>query len=979
MQKLLTKDYQILYTPREDQYDEILQLASLNLNCKYVALSIKSENGFWLKSKIGFDFEEVSHDDSFWQYQSGDNSELLIIDDCTKVEGLKENPLVKSDPGVIFYAGSPILDNDNELLGVLSVFDIQHKTISEDQRKTLKILSRQVLRLLEAGKEEIRLAQTTTELQETKHQLKESEKYFKSLIDNAGDILYEISSAGKFIFVNQLFEKISGYTADEVIGKSYWEIVEKPYRSELQEFYSKQAKDLKSISYYEFPITSKSGKRCWIGQNVRMNFSGRKVVKTIVVARDISEQREVGRKLNKYKNGLRLINYIASNNQFSVDEQIDMALEVGRNYLSLDVGIIGQVKKDNFKLKYIRIDYTTTEIKLKEEYKLNKVFSDITFNKDDVVAYHNIGQSELKDHVCYLDTSIEAYIGIPFYVKGKKQGTISFFSLKPKSDPFDENEIDFIRLFSKWIGFTLERESTNKSMLSEQDMLRSFATFSPAAIAMFNTNMEYIAITDKWREYNGLGDLEIIGRNHYVVEGDVKEEWRPLHMKALQGEVIKVNHDTFFNWKKEKRQVKWEARPWYNNDNEIGGIIIFFEDITELTIKENELKQAKIAAEEASAAKDQFLSTMSHEIRTPLNAVIGASHLLLHESPREDQKENLFLMKNSGEHLLALVNDILDFNKIEEGQLKLENTTFDLTTLLDTARNTLRYLADDKNIELKWLIPEDLPDAVIGDPTRLSQIIINLMGNAIKFTSHGFVMLKVTLQKNLTKKARLLFEIKDSGIGISKEKQQSIFNTFTQADTDTTRKYGGSGLGLAITKKLLEMMDSRISVESELGVGSTFFFTVTLKKGNSEMLEKQISVSQSAIQGRPNKKILLVEDNEVNRILATKFLVKWGMQVESAENGLVCLDKIKSKDFDLILMDLQMPEMDGYEATKILRQSQDSYYKNIPIIALTAAALIEAQQKVKEVGMNDFVTKPFHPKEFRDKLEKHLKPSVEDK
>ena len=979
MQKLLIQDYQILYTPREDQYDEILQLASLNLNCKYVALSIKSENGFWLKSKIGFDFDEVAYKNSFWQYQSADESELLVIEDCSKVEGLKENPLVKTDPGVIFYAGSPILDTNSQLLGVLSVFDTQQKEIGDVQKKTLKILSKQVLRLLQAGKEEIRLAQTTNELNETKHQLKESEKYFKSLIDNAGDILYEISSAGKFIFVNQLFEKISGYSANEVIGKYYWEFVDKAYRSELQDFYSNQAKDLKNISYYEFPIISKSGKRCWIGQNVRMNFTDGKVVKTIAVARDISEQREVGRKLNKYKNGLRLINYIASNNQFSVDEQINMALEVGRNYLSLDVGIIGHVKKDNFKLKYIRIDYTTTEIKLKDEYKLNKVFSDITFNKDDVVAFHNIGQSELKDHVCYLETSIEAFIGIPYYVKGEKQGTISFFSLKPKSDPFDENEIDFIRLFSKWIGFTLEREYANKSMLSEQDMLRSFATFSPAAIAMFNTNMEYIAITDKWREHNGLGDLEIIGRNHYVVEGDVKEEWRPLHMKALQGEVIKVSHDTYLNWKKEKRHVKWEARPWFNNGNEIGGIIIFFEDITELTIKENELKQAKIAAEQASAAKDQFLSTMSHEIRTPLNAVIGASHLLLHESPREDQKENLYLMKNSGEHLLALVNDILDFNKIEEGQLKLENTNFNLATLLENTRNTLRYLADDKNIELKWQIPEDLPDALIGDPTRLSQIIINLMGNAIKFTSHGFVMLRVTILNNYTKKTRLRFEVVDSGIGISKEKQKSIFNTFTQADTDTTRKYGGSGLGLAITKKLLEMMSSKIAVESELGVGSTFHFIVTLKKGNSKMLEKQISVSQSAIYSDTNKKVLLVEDNEVNRILATKFLIKWGIQVESAENGLICLDKIKSKDFDLILMDLQMPEMDGYEATKILRQSKDYYYKNIPIIALTAAALIEAQQKVKEVGMNDFVTKPFHPKEFREKLVKHLKLSVKGK
>lgn len=979
MGKLSIQDYQILYTPREDQYDEILQLAALNLNCKYVALSIKSEDGFWLKSKIGFTFDEVSYNDSFWQYHTGGEDELLVIDDCRLIEGLKENPLVKEEPKVVFYAGSPILDIDGQLVGVLSVFDPKNRSIAEDHRKALKILSNQVLRLITAGKEEKRLADTTSELNETKHQLKESEKYYKSLIDNAGDIFYEICSSGKFIYVNQLFEKISGYSKEEVLGRYYWEVVDKPYVNELQEFYKKQAKDQKSISYYEFPILSKNGDRCWIGQNVKMNFIDGKPVKTIVVARDISEQREIGRKLNKYKNGLRLINYIASNNQFSVDEQIDMALEVGRNYLGLDVGLIGHIKEDNFKLKYVRIDYTTTEIKLKDEYKLNMVFSDITFKKDDVVALKNIGKSDLKDHTCYLETKIEAYIGIPYYVKGNKQGTISFFSLKPRENEFDENEIDFIRLFSKWIGFTLEREHNKKSMLSEQDMLRSFATFSPAAIAMFNTDMEYIAVTEKWRNDNGLANLDIIGRNHYLVEGDVKDDWQPLHLRALEGEVIKVDHDTYYNWKKEEKHVKWEARPWYNNDNEIGGIIIFTEDITELSIKENELKKAKVTAEKASAAKDQFLSTMSHEIRTPLNAVIGASHLLLYESPREDQKENLILLKNSGEHLLALVNDILDFNKIEEGQLKLEKVNFDLRNLLDTAKNTLRYHADDKNIELKWGVPDELPIAVLGDPTRLSQVIINLVGNAIKFTSIGHVSLEITILKNFPGKTKLHFEISDTGIGISKEKQHSIFNTFTQADTDTTRKYGGSGLGLAITKKLLEMMDSKIHVKSNLGEGSNFHFTVTFKKGSIDKLKNTLQIDKLKKIGNRPKKVLLVEDNDVNRILATKFLKKWGMIVESAENGLVCLEKMKSKDFDLILMDLQMPEMDGYEATKKLRGSGDKYYENIPIIALTAAAFIEAQQKVKEVGMDDFVTKPFHPKEFRDKMEKHLKIRVSDK
>ena len=981
MEKLSIQDYKSLHKPNEEQYQEILQLAALNLTCKYASLSIKTDHGFWLQAKIGFNFDEISDEDSFWRHNQGQQDELFIIEDARKVPGLADNPLVTQTPHIVFYAGSPIIDNKDQLLGVLSVLDNQHHTINREQEKVLKILSNQTLRLLVASEEEQKLARTTNELQETRNKLRESEKYYKSLIDNAGDLFYEISPFGKFIFVNQLFEKLTGYTKDEVVDNHFWDLVDQAYQPELKEFYRLQIKEKNSVSYYEFPIVGKHGKKYWLGQNVKMQFSDDgKLLKSIVVARDITEQKEVGRKLNKYRNGLRLLNYIASNSKFSVDEQIDMALEVGRNYLGLDVGIIGGIEEDVFQVKYSRIDYTTTEIRLKEKYRLSSVFSELAYNKNDVIALRHIGESHLKDHICYTQNKIESYIGIPYQLHGKKSGTISFFSLKPRLNQFDENEIDFIRLFSKWIGFTLEREISKKVLLSEQDMLKSFATFSPAAIAMLNRNMEYIAVTDKWRKDNGLGDLDIIGQNHYLVEGEHKPEWQNLHQRALAGEIIRVEDDSYHNWRKEKRHLKWEASPWYNNENEIGGIIIFTEDITALKLQENELKQAKITAEKASAAKDQFLSTMSHEIRTPLNAVIGASHLLLHENPRADQKENLALLKNSGEHLLALVNDILDFNKIEEGQLQLERTYFDLHKLLHNARNTLRYHADDKNIELRWNIVPDVPQVILGDPTRLSQILINLVGNAIKFTNRGHVELRISVEKNLPNKARLFFEVIDTGIGISEDKLKSIFNTFTQADADTTRKYGGSGLGLAITRKLLEMMNSRIFVESTQGKGSRFYFTTAFKKGKAavhlkpaKQLPKSLPVTETP------KKVLLEEDNEENRILATKFLRKWGLEVESAENGKVCLEKMKSRDIDLILMDLQMPEMDGYEATKHLRSSGDPYLEKIPIIALTAAALIEAQQMVKEVGMNDFVTKPFHPREFKEKLERHLNISVQEK
>ncbi len=326
--------------------------------------------------------------------------------------------------------------------------------------------------------------------------------------------------------------------------------------------------------------------------------------------------------------------------------------------------------------------------------------------------------------------------------------------------------------------------------------------------------------------------------------------------------------------------------------------------------------------------------------------MIGASHLLIDDNPRPDQLENLNLLRNSGEHLLALVNDILDFSKIEEGKLKIEKTFFDLKSQINNIYNTLKYQAEDKGISLEMIIPENLPKVVLGDPTRLNQILINLINNAIKFTDKGNVKLKLSLLEIERNQCVMLMEVIDTGIGIKAEKLKHIFNTFAQADEDTTRKYGGSGLGLSITKRLLELMGSQIRVESVPKVGSNFHFEMSFQIGEEQDLQPIICFGSSELDGNIQKKILLVEDHEVNKTLATKFLKKWGLEVDWAENGKVCLEKIASKSYDLILMDLQMPVMDGFKATEIIRSYEDSYFQEVPIVALTAAALLESLEKV---------------------------------
>ncbi len=812
---------------------------------------------------------------------------------------------------------------------------------------------------------------TNNRLKSTRNILSHHEQNYQSVLDSTGDMMFELDMNGKFIAINQLLKNALGYSEEEFADMHYTDLVPAYKRRKLEQFFEGQLKEKSDDQITEFPFKAKDGSTKWVGLKVAINYPNESERKFVVVARDISREKEATNKLAKYRNGLKLINEIASNANFTLKEQLYMALEVGSSYLGLEVAVIGQVIDDMYYVKFHQLAHPDYGVKLKDSYKLKNVFSDITFRQDDVITIAHSKESEYGNHPCYLELGMESYIGTPYYIKGKKEGTVSFFSLSPRS-AFDDNEIDFIKIFARWIGFILERERNQSSLLSEQGMLRAFASFSPAAIAMFDTNMEYLAATEKWIEENNLMTGKILGKNYYEEFPESKEEWKEYHQRALKGEVLSFEEDWYINKKGEKVWLTWAVRPWYTESHEIGGVIIFMQNISLQKQQAEELVKAKEAAEKASQAKDQFLSTMSHEIRTPLNAVIGAGHLLLQEDPREDQIQNMTLLKNSGEHLLSLVNDILDFNKIEEGKLHLEDTSFDFLKLISSIQFAMEQAAQEKNIDFKLEIDQAIPYVLKGDPTRINQILINLLSNAIKFTKVGFVKLAIKLTAHEKENVKLYFEVQDSGIGITQEQLNSIFERFTQADKDTTRKYGGSGLGLTITRRLLEMMGSEIHVKSAPDEGSRFYFDLLLKEGDQNNVVRESTRPTGDIKTASSKRILLVDDHEVNRIMASKFLTKWGLEVDCAENGKACLDMIENQGYDLVLMDLQMPEMDGFEATNLIRARKESYFQQIPIIALTASALVETREEVKRVGMNDYVTKPFNPKVFRNKLSIHL-------
>ncbi len=395
------------------------------------------------------------------------------------------------------------------------------------------------------------------------------------------------------------------------------------------------------------------------------------------------------------------------------------------------------------------------------------------------------------------------------------------------------------------------------------------------------------------------------------------------------------------------------------------------QDITERKLREIELIKAKALAEQASIAKEQFLSTMSHEIRTPINAILGLSHFLLEDNPRPDQSENLKVLHFSAENLLMLINDILDLNKIEAGKIAFEEIEFNLTELVQRIQRPLSYLAYEKNLTFSCYIDPAIPPVMVGDPVRLGQVLNNLLSNAIKFTEEGSVRIEARLEKMEGEMAAVHFAITDTGIGIPEDKLDYVFESFTQASSDTTRKYGGTGLGLTITKRLLEFQHSQIEVRSKVGEGSGFYFTLQFKKSEALALNlyPASALPDSDLQPLRGRKVLVVEDNEINRLVAAKIFQKWGIVPDEVTNGKEAVAKVQQQPpYDLILMDLQMPQMDGYETARQIRKLGSDYHRQVPIIAITASVMPDVQQKIRKSGMNDCVTKPFQPEELYGKM-----------
>jgi PAS domain S-box-containing protein len=1019
--------YNVLDTLPEKEYDAITRLASYICQAPIALITLIDAERQWVKSKVGIDYEQAPREDAFCNYTIL-NEEILEVPDALNHEIFKHNPDVAGGLKVRFYAGAPLIDPEGHRLGSLCVVDLKPRKLTTEQKDALRTLADEVMSRMLLSKQKKEL-EASLEVHKDFYLLFNSSPEIHLVADRESNIEL-INDAIENILGYTPQQAVGKSLWQFVVGQNreqFVPVIEKAISSkEAFEIETETVTADKQVKWISWCAVTKEGKWYASGRDVtyqkkiladleQLSLVASKVYNGVVISNANDEvvwTNEAFEQITGYNladvTNKHLRDVLMGVPTPEQKQKLDLAISKKESYQA-DLLIF---RKDN-KQVWVSVINSVVHNAEGEIDKFIRIIVDISLRKNaekdiDILSFaarKSPSGTLIRDKdgkVIWMNEAFERMFGYKLdEVLGKTFGK-RLMGKESNEDDFNKAveaiqqkkayEME-LKLYRKdgapiWAYLSnspllnelgdVERQITvtvditeRKTAEEQLKLLSLVASSTTSGVVINNRNGEVEWINNAFEKITGYNLHDVEGRHL----GD-----------ALKGELTDVSiieRARRLSQNKQSFEVdllayRKDGQPlWISVINSViltpsGDVDKYIEVIIDITSKkkvELELISAKEQALQLNRAKDMFISVMSHEIRTPLNAVIGMSRLLIDNNPLDSQKENLDILNFSAENLMSLINDVLDFTKIETGNVELEKAKVNLREMIHRVVTSMQYRATEKNIYLTESIDTAIPEFVIADSARLVQVLLNLVSNALKFTDEGGITIDLKLLEENSNTIRLRFAVADTGIGIKNDKLGTIFESFKQAEADTTRKYGGTGLGLAISKRLVELYDSRLNVDSVFGKGSTFWFIITFNRAKNHT---HTTIDKMETGLRLN--VLVVDDNQINRILVNKVLQKWGTIVDFAENGREAVDKIEANmNYDVVLMDVHMPVMGGLEATQIIRAKTEAYFQQLPIIALTASMLSSEVNQMNSAGMNDFILKPFEPKTLFEKLSKYQK------